>query len=97
MSTETCLYVTYRNLCIECSKGSCGRGSSVSMYKHYIRTALFEDVTQASEHTYGHIGKILTLFHDIEVIIRLHIKDMEYLVEHFTMLPSNTYDGFKLV
>ena len=97
MGAEPCLYVTYRNLCIECCKGSCRRSGGVTMNKYYIRSALFEHITQTDKDTCGYVGEVLTLLHDIEVVIRFHIEDLEYLIEHFAMLSGNTYYCLKIL
>ena len=67
------------------------------MNEYNIWTTLFEHITKTGEDTCSHISKILTLLHDVEVVIRLHIKDFENLIKHFTMLTGNTYDSFELI
>ena len=66
------------------------------MYKYHIRTALLEHITKSSEDTCSNIGEVLTLLHDVEVVVRLDIEDGEHLVEHFAMLTGDAHDGFEL-
>ena len=55
MSAKACLYMTYRNLCIECSKSARSRCGCVTMNKYYIRTILLEQVTKTYEDTSSNI------------------------------------------
>lgn len=67
------------------------------MYEHYIRTTLLEHITKPCEHVCCHIGKILALFHDVEVDVWSNLKDFEHLIKHFTMLAGYAYDSLKLL
>ena len=84
--------MTDRDLCIESSKGTCSRGCSVTMNENNVRMTLFEHITESGEDSSCYIGKILTLLHDVEIIIRCHIKDFENLIKHFAMLTGYTND-----
>ena len=97
MSTKTCLYMPHRNLCIKRSKCTGRRSSGVTMYKYYIRMTFFEHITKTCKNTCSHISQILPLLHDIQVIIRLHVKKIKNLIKHFTMLTCYTYDCFKFI
>ena len=66
------------------------------MDEHYIGLADLEDVAHAGEDACGYVIEILTLLHDVEVVIGLDIEDAEYLVEHLAMLTGDAYDGFEL-
>ena len=97
VGAETCLNVTDRNLCIEGCKGSGCGGGGVAMNEYDIRTALLEDVTESGEDTCCDIGEVLTLFHDVEVVVRGYIEDFENLVEHFSVLTGDAHDGLELI
>ena len=96
MCAKSCFHVSYWNLSIECSKGSCCGCGSVAMNKHYIRLALLEYITHTVEDTYCYIGQILALLHDVQVNIWLDIKYLEHLVEHFSMLTCDAHNRFEL-
>ena len=44
----------------------------------------------------GDSGKSLTLFHDIQVVITLEIKDLHDRIQHFTVLTGQTADAFQI-
>ena len=88
--------MTDRDLCVEAGEGACGRGSGVAMNEDYVWATLHEDVTQTGEDACCDIGEVLTLLHDVEVVVRLDIEDGEHLVEHFAMLTGDAHDGFEL-
>ena len=67
------------------------------MDEYDIRTALLEDVTKSGEDTCSYIGEVLTLLHDVEVVVRGDIEDLEYLIEHFAMLAGDAHDGLELI
>ena len=94
--TKTCLYVSDRDLGIECSQCASSGGSSIAMNEYDIGTAFFEDVAKAGEGTCCYIGKVLPLLHDVEVVVRSYIENLKHLVKHFAMLAGDTNYGFEL-
>ncbi len=58
---------------------------------------LFEDVAHACRDAGGDVVEVLSLLHDVEVVVGLDIEDTEDLVEHLTMLPCDVDDGPKAV
>ena len=89
--------MTYRDLCVEGSKGSCCGGGGIAMNEDYIRSALLKHITKTGEDACSYIGEVLTLLHDVEVVIRGDIKNAKHLVEHLTMLTCNAYYGLELL
>ena len=67
------------------------------MNEYDIRTALLKYVTESGEDTCSDIGEVLTLLHDVEVVVRGYIEDLEYLIEHFAMLTGDAHDGLELI
>ena len=96
MRTQTSLHMTNRNLLVEGCQGSSCAGSGIAMHQHYIGFALVEHIAHTREHTCCDIVEVLPLLHDVQVIIRLHVKDGEYLVQHFTVLTRHANNRFKL-
>ena len=97
VSPEAGLDMTHRNLLIESGEGGSGACGRVSMDQDHIRLALLEHIAHAGKHTGSHIVKILSLLHDIQIIIRLHLEDAQYLIQHLPMLPSHTHNRLKLL
>ena len=90
VGAQTGLDMPYRNLGIE-GRQSCRRtGSSVSMHQYYVRTDFLQNLAQAKQHPRGDIIQVLPLLHDIKIVIGLNVKNMQYLIEHFTMLTGHT-------
>ena len=67
------------------------------MNKYYVWMAFLENISKSNKNSCCNIREILTLFHDVEVVVRFHIKDLEHLIEHFTMLACDAYDCFKFI
>ena len=67
------------------------------MYKNKIRFDNSENIAHPCQHAGGNIIEILTLFHDVEVIIRHNIKQLKHLVKHFTMLSGYSNYGFECI
>lgn len=97
MGSQTGLHVTYRYLLIEGSQSPGSRGRCVAMHQYDVGLRLDENITHACEHTGGDIIEILPLLHDVEVVVRLDIKDFEHLVKHLAVLSRNADYCFKLL
>ena len=97
VGTKASLYMPYRNLLIECSQGGSCRCSSITMYQYHIRLALLEHISHTCQYPGGNIIQVLSLLHDIEVEVWLHLKDVQHLVKHFSMLTCYANDGLKLI
>ena len=67
------------------------------MYQNHIRTTFFEYVSHSCKHTSRNIIQILSLSHDVEIVVRLYIKDSKHLVKHLSVLTCNTYYSLKLL
>ena len=97
MRTQPGFYMTDRNLLIECGKRRSGGGSGISMYQHHIRLHLFQHIPHTEKHTRGYVVQILIRLHDVQIIIRLYIKDMKHLIEHLPMLRCNANNCLELL
>lgn len=67
--------MAYGNLLIERGEGGGSGCGGVAVDQYNIGLALFEHVTHAGEHASGDIIQVLSLFHNIEVEVRLHLKN----------------------
>lgn len=97
MRTKSCLYVSNWNLGIKGCKCSRCRSCCVAMDKNNIWATLLKYITKACKNSCCNVSKILSLLHDIQVIVWLNIKDSQYLVKHFTVLTCHTYDSIKFI
>ena len=96
VGAQTSLNMTYRNLLIESSKCGCSTGGGIAVYQHHIGLALLEHIAHTSKNTGRDIVEVLPLLHDVQVVIGLHIKDSEHLVQHLTVLAGNTNDSLEI-
>lgn len=65
------------------------------MNQYNIWLALLEYISHSSQHTGSDIIQVLSLLHDVEIIIWFYLKYIQYLVEHLSVLTSYTNDGLK--
>ena len=65
------------------------------MHQYHIWLYLLQHITHTDEHTCCYIIKVLSLLHDIQIIIRLDVEYLQYLVKHFTVLTGHTNNSLK--
>ena len=89
MGAQPCLHMSDGYLLVEGCQG-CGRtGCGVSMYQHNVWLRLFQYVTHACQHAGCHVIEVLTLLHDVQVVVGLYVKDAQHLVEHLAVLTRH--------
>ncbi len=67
------------------------------MYQHYIGSFdASEQIAHPLQHPAGDIGKILPLFHYIQVVVGDYIEDAQNLVEHLAVLTGNRHNCAEL-
>ncbi|MNH38603.1 hypothetical protein D3C79_996670 [compost metagenome] len=59
------------------------------MNQHDIGFEFCQDFLQPLQDRAGHIGQVLTGFHDVQVEVWLNGKQPQYLIEHFTVLAGD--------
>ena len=67
------------------------------MYKLQFRMHLFQNISHADQNPSCNVIKILTLLHDVEVVVGCNFEDFEYLVKHFSMLSRNADYDFEFL
>ena len=67
------------------------------MNKHHIWSFFLEDPLNFLKNTARNIEKSLTGLHDCKVKIGLHVKDMQNLLKHLSMLASHNNNGTEVV
>ena len=97
MCTQSGFNMPYGDLLVKSRQCSGCRGCSISMNQYYIRMNFFQDITHTQQYSGSNVVQILSLLHDIQVIIRLDIENMENLVKHFTVLSGYANQCFKLM
>ena len=83
-----------RHLVIERRKRTGKGGRGITVDEHDVRLCLFEHLIQTVQTLLGDGRQRLTRLHDVQVIIRLNIENIEHLIEHLTVLRGNTHNGF---
>ena len=97
MCAQTCFNMTDRYLLVECGEGGSGGGGGVTMYQHHIGLAFLEDITHAREHSSRDIIQVLTLLHDVEVIVGGYVEDAKHLIQHLAMLTGDAHDRLEIL
>ena len=82
-----CFHMADRDLAVECSYRRSHRSSCISMNKDDIRLRFIQHIAQPKEYTGSHVVQVLTLLHDVQVIIRIHSENLQHLIQHLPMLP----------
>ena len=90
---QTGFDVAYRDLLVVRGQGA-GKGRRrVAMDQDQVGLFLGQDVFQAHEGLGRNVVQRLPLGHDIQVIVRCNLEEIQYLVEHLTVLGRNGDDG----
>ena len=67
-----------------------GEGSGgIAVNQHYVRLFLRQHLIQSVHSSSSDVKQSLTGSHNIKVVVRLNIEEIQHLVKHFTMLGSN--------
>ena len=67
------------------------------MDKNHIWSFLFKDLLNFKKNATRNIEKSLTRLHDCQVNIGFHIKDMQNLLKHLSMLTSHNNNGTEVI
>lgn len=78
-----------RHLQIEAGQCSSKGCAGVTMDQNHIGLLLFQYRLDACEDAAGDIKQGLPLLHDGQIVIRLHMKGFQHLVEHLTVLAGD--------
>ena len=92
---ESCLHMAYRDLLVESSQRSYKGRSGIPMDQDQIRLCLFQDFLQTHQGTAGHIIQSLACGHDVQIIIRFDLEQIQHLIQHFPVLGRHRNDGFQ--
>ena len=95
MGAQAGLDVAHGYLLIEGCKSRCGACGCVAVNKNNVGLCLFQYVAQANEYACGNIVKILSLLHNVEVVIGSNLEKAKHLVEHLTVLSRYTDNGLE--
>ncbi|MND78928.1 hypothetical protein D3C80_706490 [compost metagenome] len=82
--------VTHRDAVIVGRQGRGKGGGGVTVYQNAIRLELGKHRFQPLQDGGGDIGQILSRLHDVEVIVRLDLEQIEHLVQHLSVLSCDT-------
>ena len=97
VGAEAGLHVAHGNLLVERSEGSGGGGGGVAVDQHHIGLARLEHVAHTGEHAGSDIVQVLSLLHNIEVEVGLHLEDAQHLVQHLAVLSRHAHNRLKLL
>ena len=94
---EAGLDVPDRDSGVEGGHGCGHAGRGVAMDKYDVGTCGGEHLAHACEYLGGDIVEVLSGAHDVEVEVGTYVEDVEYLVEHLTVLSGHADKGTELV
>ena len=80
MCSEPCFNMPHWDLLIERRQSCSGAGCGISMYEYHIWLNLSKDISHSDEHTCCNIIEILSLFHNVEIVVRFDVKNGKYLI-----------------
>ena len=88
--------MAYWNLAVEGGEGGGHRGRRVAVDQHDIGFHFVQDIPHAGQHPGGDVIQVLSLFHDVQVIVGLHPENLQHLVQHLPVLAAYADKGFEL-
>ncbi len=97
MSPQPRFDMTDGNLTVKGGKRRRGRGGGVPVNKNDIRIRFLQDVAHPQQDTARHVIKILPLLHDVQVIIRRNLKEMQHLIQHLAVLTGYAHNCLKCI
>ena len=89
IGAQSGLHMAHRRLLVKGAQSRRKGGGGISMDQHDVRPALFHYLGHPFHHPGGDGCQSLALFHDIQVVIRPHRKNIQYLVQHLPMLAGD--------
>ena len=63
------------------------------MHQDDVRFGLFEYVSHAHQYPCSNVVQVLSLLHDVQVVVGYDVEQVKYLVEHLPVLPGHAYEG----
>ena len=93
--TEPRFHMAYRDLLVERSQRPYKGSGGIPMDQDQIRLCLFQDFFQTHQGTAGHIIQSLACGHDVQIIIRFDLEQIQHLIQHFPVLGRHRNDGFQ--
>ena len=89
--------MTNRYMLIEGRQCSCGTSSSIAVYEDDIGLGFLKNLSPAHKYSAGDVVEILSLLHDVKVVVSSQAEYIHYGAEHITMLSRSANDGFEVL
>ena len=67
------------------------------MHQYKIWPCLVEHISHTGQDSGCHVIEILPLFHDVKVVVRSDVENLQHLVQHLAVLAGYTDSGLELV
>jgi len=78
---------------VEGGQGGGEGGGGVAMHQDHVRLFFAEHVAQAEQYTGGNVVEVLAWCHDVQVVVRHDIEQVQYLIQHFAVLGGDANAG----
>ena len=93
---QTGLHMADRDLGVKRGERAGERRRGVAVDKHDVRLHLAEHVAHTLKHARRDRGQVLTLLHDVQIIVRPDAEAVHDGVEHLAVLRRDAHDALKL-
>ena len=93
VGAEACLHMAHGNLVVVGSQRSGKGGGSIAMHQHDVRLLLLQDLVQAHHGLGGNVKEGLSCGHDIQIVVRFDLEEVQHLVKHIPVLGRHRHHG----
>src|SRR3954447_22557398 len=93
---QSCLDVADRNICVKACERSTERSGCVTLHEDNVGGSILDYRLKLGQNTAGRLHQSLPRRHHVQVIIRLDLKNVKDLIEHLSVLCSDTHLNLQL-
>ena len=88
--------MAYRHLMVEGGQGAGEGGGGIAVDQNHVRLQCLDGLVHAGEALAGDGRQRLPRRHDIQVVIRLQVKDLQHAVQHLAVLGGDAAQALDL-
>ena len=95
-SAQPRLDMPHGHACVESGKAGGERGGGIAMHKDKVGLLLLQHALETREDIAGDVVQILSGLHDVQIVLRHDVEQIEHLVQHLPVLRGDANDGLNL-